>query len=364
MGSTLNYNLTKPENGSSNWGDAVNTNFDVIDGELNANKTAINNHLDDGTAKHLANQIKTANGLNVESELETLKTTKASVNHTHDYALSTHNHNANSVLCTDVLGKTNVDEALLELNAQKASVSHSHSGFSLVTHQHDASGIASSAITGQSNVEQGLSFLNSRFTEIAEFLNYVNPDITGASLIIEKSFLPGGIIFEAAVDPEVLIRRFNLRLYDENENQIASRYSTNGNVVFVDGNFPTGQVLAVEGNVIVGQSKLISYPRTHFTYRRPGNHLLSFDITPTGGSITITHENILEKLLLKGQGFLVSPDLIVQAVEVGNNTHYPPTINYMLTNNIQHLKAFDILNVKDGVDYKITVNLKLIKDQK
>ena len=69
MAETTNYNLYKPQAGESGWAQALNNNLDVIDGQMKSNQDGISNHTGTGSNKHNADQIKTTNGSNVESEI-------------------------------------------------------------------------------------------------------------------------------------------------------------------------------------------------------------------------------------------------------------------------------------------------------
>jgi hypothetical protein len=101
MAETTNYNLYKPQAGESGWAQALNNNLDVIDGQMKSNQDGISNHTGSGSNKHNADQIKTANGSNVESEIAALISGKADVNHTHNFSLPGHGHLADDVMMPD-----------------------------------------------------------------------------------------------------------------------------------------------------------------------------------------------------------------------------------------------------------------------
>ncbi|KQC09928.1 MAG: hypothetical protein APR54_12415 [Candidatus Cloacimonas sp. SDB] len=101
MAETTNYNLYKPQAGESGWAQALNNNLDVIDAQMKSNQDGISNHTGTGSNKHNADQIKTANGSNVESEIAALISGKADVNHTHNYASANHSHLAEEVIMPD-----------------------------------------------------------------------------------------------------------------------------------------------------------------------------------------------------------------------------------------------------------------------
>jgi len=101
MAETTNYSLYKPQAGESGWAQALNNNLDVIDAQMKSNQDGISNHTGTGSNKHNANQIKTANGSNVESEIAALISGKADVNHTHNYSSPSHGHLAEAVLMPD-----------------------------------------------------------------------------------------------------------------------------------------------------------------------------------------------------------------------------------------------------------------------
>ncbi len=101
MAETTNYNLYKPQAGESGWAQALNNNLDVIDAQMKSNQDGISNHTGTGSNKHNADQIKTANGSNVESEIAALISGKSDVNHTHNYSAPGHGHVADEVLMPD-----------------------------------------------------------------------------------------------------------------------------------------------------------------------------------------------------------------------------------------------------------------------
>ncbi len=101
MAETTNYNLYKPQAGESGWAQALNNNLDVIDAQMKSNADGISNHTGTGSNKHNADQIKTANGSNVESEIAALISGKADVNHTHNYSAPGHGHLADDVMMPD-----------------------------------------------------------------------------------------------------------------------------------------------------------------------------------------------------------------------------------------------------------------------
>ncbi len=104
MAETNNYNLYKPQAGESGWAQALNNNLDVIDGQMKSNQDGISNHTGTGSNKHNADQIKTANGSNVESEIAALISGKADTVHTHNYSSPGHGHQAGDVLMPDSNG--------------------------------------------------------------------------------------------------------------------------------------------------------------------------------------------------------------------------------------------------------------------
>lgn len=97
MSETNNYNLYKPGSGESGWAGALNSNFDIIDTQIKSAHDSIINHTGSGSNKHTASQVKTADGSDVESKLATLFSSKADINHTHNYANSSHTHTTDSV---------------------------------------------------------------------------------------------------------------------------------------------------------------------------------------------------------------------------------------------------------------------------
>jgi len=101
MAETTNYNLYKPQAGESGWAQALNNNLDVIDAQMKSNQDGISNHTGTGSNKHNADQIKTANGSNVESEIAALISGKADVNHTHNFSLPGHGHQSSDVILPD-----------------------------------------------------------------------------------------------------------------------------------------------------------------------------------------------------------------------------------------------------------------------
>ncbi len=101
MAETINYNLYKPVAGESGWAQALNSNLDIIDGQMKSNQDGIANHTGAGSNKHNADQVRTANGSNVESEIAALISGKSDVNHTHNYADSVHNHQSSEVIMPD-----------------------------------------------------------------------------------------------------------------------------------------------------------------------------------------------------------------------------------------------------------------------
>ena len=101
MAETNNYNLYKPAAGESGWAQSLNTNFDVIDGQMKSNQDALSNHTGTGSNKHNADQIRTNNGSDVESEITSLKSGKADTNHSHSYAEINHLHNAEDIRMPD-----------------------------------------------------------------------------------------------------------------------------------------------------------------------------------------------------------------------------------------------------------------------
>ncbi len=59
---TTNYNLEKPQDGSTSWGPALRDNFDTIDTQLDVNATDIDNHLADAVGAHASTAISTPGG--------------------------------------------------------------------------------------------------------------------------------------------------------------------------------------------------------------------------------------------------------------------------------------------------------------
>lgn len=59
---TTYYNLSKPSDGSTDWGSALRDNFDTIDTQLNLNEQSILNHENDTTAAHAASSISAVQG--------------------------------------------------------------------------------------------------------------------------------------------------------------------------------------------------------------------------------------------------------------------------------------------------------------
>jgi hypothetical protein len=93
MSNTPNYNLYKPSAGDSGWADEMNQNLNTIDAQMKSNADAVINHNGNGSNKHLANQIRTADGSNVETKIANLDSAKANTNHSHSgYASMSHIH--------------------------------------------------------------------------------------------------------------------------------------------------------------------------------------------------------------------------------------------------------------------------------
>jgi hypothetical protein len=78
---TTNYNLAKPADGDSNWGDSYRSNMDTIDSQMFINSNDIANHIADPTGAHAATAISTTVGglcsteLNVQDYLDCLDDT-------------------------------------------------------------------------------------------------------------------------------------------------------------------------------------------------------------------------------------------------------------------------------------------------
>lgn len=59
---TTNYNLNKPADGDSSWGEALRDNLDTIDTELNVNADSISNHIADTVDAHDSTAVSTPGG--------------------------------------------------------------------------------------------------------------------------------------------------------------------------------------------------------------------------------------------------------------------------------------------------------------
>lgn len=59
---TTHYNLLKPADGDSNWGDGYRANMDSIDTQMFVNQTTISDHIADAVGAHTATAISTSSG--------------------------------------------------------------------------------------------------------------------------------------------------------------------------------------------------------------------------------------------------------------------------------------------------------------
>lgn len=101
MAETLNYNLYKPQAGESGWAEALNSNLDIIDAQIKSNQDGLSNHAGIGTNKHSAAQIQMANGSSVETEIASILSGKADVNHSHNYTSPGHTHLSDEIMLPD-----------------------------------------------------------------------------------------------------------------------------------------------------------------------------------------------------------------------------------------------------------------------
>lgn len=70
---TTNYNLEKPADGDSNWGDAFRDNMDTIDSQMSINATSTSNHIVDTVDAHDATAISSDLGDNVCTTSDTVQ---------------------------------------------------------------------------------------------------------------------------------------------------------------------------------------------------------------------------------------------------------------------------------------------------
>ncbi|MDD3501778.1 MAG: hypothetical protein RBS16_01875 [Candidatus Cloacimonadales bacterium] len=131
MSNTTNYNLTKPNEGSSGWANDLNSNFDTIDNVIKANETAVQSHLISNSA-HNASSIK-SNTIadNVQEALNILNSNKANANHTHNiYITSSELEPMQTEINTikNTLDQLSPDLDLVELSA---SISNKAGGISV-----------------------------------------------------------------------------------------------------------------------------------------------------------------------------------------------------------------------------------------
>lgn len=71
---TTYYNLEKPADGDSNWGEAFRDNMDIVDSQMSINATSIDNHVVDAVAAHAASAISSDVGGNVCIDSEDVQT--------------------------------------------------------------------------------------------------------------------------------------------------------------------------------------------------------------------------------------------------------------------------------------------------
>ena len=229
MAETINYNLYKPEAGESGWAQALNTNLDIIDGQIKSNQDGNSNHTGTGSNKHNADQIRTANGSNVESEIAALISGKANTNHTH--TLYAAQNDMDQVLNTLDILAPDLTNLTLFVNTSNRNggiritfVFNSNIYFTQALIQVEKNGVEIASVISTANliyineseltgVEEGdqlniivtvISGLSSKGKTVSHIYNHTNNNIIERLNVIETQLTIGNIIDSFAQDADAL----------------------------------------------------------------------------------------------------------------------------------------------------------------
>lgn len=182
MSNTTHFNLTKPVNQSSNWGDDVNENFDIIDLILKNNQD-----------KSLSNEQALADKASISS-----LNTKAPINHSHD-------ESSLAIQAAIPFGSIeHMFEAMLGNTSPELPIS---SLYDLKMHLDNQS---NRHTTEQIDHEGNL--LSTKINDILNLLDYVQVDMSGVTLSADVINVSGGIRISCFADSPVPIQSWKVTI--------------------------------------------------------------------------------------------------------------------------------------------------------